>query len=60
MIVEEWKITLMDGTTEEVTGELRINDGVLWITDRNPGYNIIHGQVAYPLTSVVKWEKITR
>ena len=54
-MIEEWTVFLIDGTVEDATGQLRIVDGVLQITDRNPNYNSIRSQVSYPLTSVLKW-----
>ena len=59
-MVERWKVFLISGIVEEVTGQLRVVDGVLQITYRNPSYNIIHSQVSYPLTSVLKWEWVRR
>ena len=60
MIVNAWTITLLDGTTETVHGNLDVRDGVLYLTERSTYglYNV--REAAYPLTSVRKWERVER
>lgn len=52
-----WRVRLLDGTTEEAYGRLSVNNGVLWITYGGAYSGPPERQVAYPLTSVKKWER---
>jgi hypothetical protein len=51
-----YTVRLVDGSSEEASGEPRIHNGVLYISDyRNP-YST-NTQVAWPLTSVLSWRR---
>lgn len=51
-------VTLSNGTTEKRWGQLRIFEGVLFIEIRSDYGGYVQEQHAYPLTSVLKWERV--
>lgn len=55
---ETYVVTFTDGTTEKRRGQLRIFEGVLFIETRSNYGGYIQEQHAYPLTSVLKWERV--
>lgn len=57
---ETYLVTFHDGTTEKQWGRLRIHENVLFIEVRSSYGGYVQDQHAYPLTSVRKWEAVTR
>lgn len=55
---ETYVVTLNNGTTEKRFGQLRIFEGILFIEIRSNYGGHVQEQHAYPLTSVLKWERV--
>lgn len=54
--MKTWRITYLDGTTEDITGFVsRVWDGVLTIEQGSSSYN--RSPRSWPLTSVRSWEE---